>query len=335
MKNVLSWLPYIVGVFTLPKLPHMLGVFTLSWLPYILGVLALLGSVAIGYWVLDYLFSRGIYNTKNAHDLLKLEKAEEWNSFRTLNPSWQPKLKLKDRDFSNLSLPEVNFQRVVLDGAKFREGLLDGADFTESSLRNADFSGASLKGAIFDRAQISGANFKGALLENVSTIETDIEDVDFPITKTKQKEKPVRSLQDLATNLNPDPSILANLTPRDFEELVAKVMEGLGYEVQLVGGAGMKDTGIDIMASRHDPVATNVYAIECKYYNSGRLVGASPVRTLYAAKQINNATRAILVTNSRFTEEARAVASRFDEIQLVDGDQLLEWIKKTNIIFNR
>jgi restriction system protein len=127
-------------------------------------------------------------------------------------------------------------------------------------------------------------------------------------------------------NIKNEPTRLGQLTPRQFEQIVAALLVRLGYEVQVTSQT--RDAGIDMFVIHHDPIGKSAFAVECKYYASGRPVGVAPVRALSAVKEINDANRAILVTNTRFPEEAKEFASRDQDIQHVDSDELLEWLKK-------
>jgi HJR/Mrr/RecB family endonuclease len=122
-----------------------------------------------------------------------------------------------------------------------------------------------------------------------------------------------------------DPTSLANMPYRVFEELVAEIYSRMGYTVELTPLT--RDGGIDIIASRDFDGAGVRLMVECKLRRTDRKVGIAEVRALYGVKISEQATKAILVTTGSLTQEARAfIASRQDEIQAYDMNALLSLI---------
>lgn len=129
--------------------------------------------------------------------------------------------------------------------------------------------------------------------------------------------------KDVIRNIIENKNKILDISPRQFEELVSSVFKNMGYEIQMTPVT--KDGGYDIVASKH--IATGLspqkYIIECKRYS--RPVGADVVRRLAGAQQISDADRAILVTTSSFTKEAKDEAKKF-RLDLADYDMLLMWL---------
>jgi hypothetical protein len=109
----------------------------------------------------------------------------------------------------------------------------------------------------------------------------------------------------LAEAISKEPELLRKITPRGFEELLADVFTGFGYNVELT--AQSRDGGRDIIAigNKHDVLSKLL--IECKHYAPHRLVGLAHVRALYGVKTLEHATKALLATTSRFTKDARKI----------------------------
>ncbi len=94
---------------------------------------------------------------------------------------------------------------------------------------------------------------------------------------------------------------LLALSPSEFEQRIALLLEDLGWQNVVVRG-GSGDRGVDITAQR-DGLR---YIIQCKRYT--KPVGPNYVRDLVGALQIQQADRAILVTTSTFTNQSRLEA---------------------------
>ena len=94
--------------------------------------------------------------------------------------------------------------------------------------------------------------------------------------------------------------------------------------LQTEGRKPSADGGIDIIAHDPRPIVGGKYIIQCKRYTSP--VAVSFVRDLYGVVTAERASKGILVTNSRFTREARDFAED-KPIELVDGDGLAALMK--------
>jgi hypothetical protein len=102
---------------------------------------------------------------------------------------------------------------------------------------------------------------------------------------------------------NPTALRHARLTPREFEELVAQIWDGLGYEVELTKQT--RDGGYDVVAVRNREAKTK-FLISCKHSERGRKVGLDPVRNLWAVTLHAGANKGILATTVTFTGPATA-----------------------------
>lgn len=100
----------------------------------------------------------------------------------------------------------------------------------------------------------------------------------------------------------------------EFEEYLQTLFERLGYSVQLTSVMG--DWGADLVLRRHG-VGTVVQAKRWR-----RKVGVKAVQEALAAMPMYRCTHAMVVTNSRFTEQAQVLASR-NGVELWDRDRLV------------
>jgi restriction system protein len=131
----------------------------------------------------------------------------------------------------------------------------------------------------------------------------------------------------LTVHLARHPEDLHRLEPRRFEELVARMFEDLGYEVELT--LQTRDGGRDIRAIRKDEAGPVLYLVECKKHRPDRLVGVGLVRQLYGVKQAERANVGVLVTTSGFTKDAREFTEHLGyELSLKDYDDLREWLRR-------
>ena len=87
----------------------------------------------------------------------------------------------------------------------------------------------------------------------------------------------------------------------DFERYVADKLRARGYhDVRFTPATG--DYGVDILATKHG----RIYAFQCKCYTGS--VGVSAVQEVYSGSRKYQADKAVVITNSRYTPNARTLA---------------------------
>lgn len=92
-----------------------------------------------------------------------------------------------------------------------------------------------------------------------------------------------------------------NMDGVGFEQYVADRLRARGYhDVQFTPATG--DYGVDILATKHG----KVYAFQCKCYTGS--VGVSAVQEVFSGSRKYQADRAVVITNSRYTPNARTLA---------------------------
>lgn len=103
-----------------------------------------------------------------------------------------------------------------------------------------------------------------------------------------------------------------DMTPRDFEEFIARLLERLGYsDVQLTSPT--QDMGADIECTDEDGRST---IVEVKRYGAGNKVSNRQVRALVGAQSYFDAERALFVTTSNYTPDARRQVGYSESIEL-------------------
>lgn len=128
------------------------------------------------------------------------------------------------------------------------------------------------------------------------------------------------------------PQRLYDLTPRQFEELVAEIWDGFGFEVELTSQT--VDGGCDVIAVKHSPLRRK-YLIECKRYRSDRTIGVHIVRQLggvvlkhvATSRRDDEAIKGILATTSSFTSPAQTYLrdTRY-WLEGADSDRIVQWL---------
>jgi restriction system protein len=124
--------------------------------------------------------------------------------------------------------------------------------------------------------------------------------------------------------------VLHDVDPSAFERLIQRLLRESGFsQVEVTGRSG--DGGIDgrgIM--RLSGMMSFQVIFQCKRWKNS--VGASVVRDFRGA-MVGRADKGLLVTTGTFTKEAIQEATRdgAPAIDLIDGDQLLDMLKKFSL----
>ena len=122
-----------------------------------------------------------------------------------------------------------------------------------------------------------------------------------------------------------DPDALMKLNSRQFEQLIAELMENEGYEVTLTRAT--RDGGVDIYAVKSDRGARFLTIVDCKHYKKSRRVGIELVRTMYGTLRIEEASHAMIATTTTFTSGARTFETEHKfSISLRDHADIYRWL---------
>ncbi len=122
------------------------------------------------------------------------------------------------------------------------------------------------------------------------------------------------------------PHELKRMNRRLFEELIAELFCGFGYEVELTQQT--RDGGKDIIAVRRNEVLVK-YLIECKRPDSGGYVSVGAVRELYGVKTSEGATKGIMVTTAYFSPDAKMFLDKHQwELEGKEYEDLRRWLEK-------
>ena len=131
----------------------------------------------------------------------------------------------------------------------------------------------------------------------------------------------------LLQHLDQHPEALYTLTPRQFEELMADLLSGRGYSVELTGQG--RDGGVDIYATRSSDEGLTLVIVQCKRNAADNKVGEPVVKQLFADVELRDATRGLIATTSTFTSGALAVIEQLKyRLAGADADLVREWIRR-------
>ena len=123
------------------------------------------------------------------------------------------------------------------------------------------------------------------------------------------------------------PDILNKLNPREFEELIAELLMGFGWQVKLTPPT--RDGGFDILGISTDPSGFETsWIIECKHYSPDKKVGIAVLQRIHGVKESLGISNAAVVTTASFTEPAISFAKLRYDIKLVDSLILANWVRK-------
>lgn len=105
----------------------------------------------------------------------------------------------------------------------------------------------------------------------------------------------------------------------DFEEYTAELLRRMGYKnVRVTQASG--DFGVDVTAKLND----ETWVFQCKRYTGN--LGVKAVQEVFAGAAKNRADKAVVITNSYFTDAAEELAEDTN-VMLWDRDYLCRVIK--------
>jgi hypothetical protein len=123
-----------------------------------------------------------------------------------------------------------------------------------------------------------------------------------------------------------NPSLLKSqeIDSRLFEEIVAELWAGFGYDVELTKRT--RDGGRDVVAVRSH-LLNERYLIECKHPRVGKPIEIRAVREIYGTLKHEQATKGVLATTTRFSRDAiEFIEAHKWELDGKDFDGLCSWL---------
>ena len=111
--------------------------------------------------------------------------------------------------------------------------------------------------------------------------------------------------EDLMRYIAQEPMSMHELSPREFEKIIAELFKKLGYEVELTKQT--RDGGVDIYIAEKTDLGKFLFLVECKHYAPNRPVGIEVIRNVYGVLGMNKRkpTGGIIATTSHFAKGVR------------------------------
>jgi len=131
----------------------------------------------------------------------------------------------------------------------------------------------------------------------------------------------------MAEDLLRNGHLLSQMHWRDFEKLIAELLEFNGWNVTLLNET--KDGSIDVFAELNDNLLGPIKAIwQAKKYSPENKVQLHQLRELSGTLQNSKATKAIMVTTSSFTKGAlNWVQNDKYRLEAKDGKYVEKWLR--------
>ncbi|SFI37730.1 ATPase [Collimonas sp. OK307] len=125
-----------------------------------------------------------------------------------------------------------------------------------------------------------------------------------------------------------------DLTPRQFEQFVAELMEKRGYRVDLTKAT--RDGGKDLIIANHVDIGNFIFYVECKKYAPINPVGVNLVRELAGTVLADRVTAGIMITSSYFSPDAINYSNQLKhQLSLIDYLKLKDWINECDTSFRK
>ena len=121
-----------------------------------------------------------------------------------------------------------------------------------------------------------------------------------------------------------NPDQLHRLHWRDFEKLVAELLESQGFDTEL--GPGVGDGGVDARLVQRDPVGDIMTLVQVKRYAKRWKIRLQAIQALHGAKMASGASRSMFVTTSDYQPCGRRFAARENvRMDLYVSDDVQRW----------
>ena len=117
---------------------------------------------------------------------------------------------------------------------------------------------------------------------------------------------------------------LARLHWREYEKLIAELLQAQGFQVEL--GPGSADGGVDIRLMQRDPIGDILTLVQVKKHSRNRRIDLQAVQALHGAKEAERADGSMFVTTSDYQPCARGFAGRENvRMDLHVSDDVRKW----------
>lgn len=162
----------------------------------------------------------------------------------------------------------------------------------------------------------------------------DVDQIDIEELDLGEEEKtaiikvnnlPLRVLSKILSN----PAEVRNITPREFEEFIADLLNELGFK-DVVLTPRSRDGGKDIIASHSIQGIPLTFYFECKKYAESNKTQIETMRTLLGtvAHDSQKVNKGVLVTTSTFTKGCKDLILAESRLDGKDYNDILGWVSE-------
>lgn len=186
----------------------------------------------------------------------------------------------------------------------------------------ASLIGQSMFG-IKDRTAFAIASKLQTTIDDLSAQEYEVDDYEEADQETLIEV--VDFIPKLITDIYRDNSLLNNLDPRKFEEVVAELMAKEGFNVEITKQT--RDGGRDIIAIKSEGIYDLRFLVECK--KKSKTIGVNLIREFGYVILKEKVNKGIFVTTSYFSQDSKSEKDFMGHLlELKDQDDLIHWINK-------
>jgi restriction system protein len=114
--------------------------------------------------------------------------------------------------------------------------------------------------------------------------------------------------------------VIYNLSPYEFEYLVAELYENMGYGIELTKKT--HDNGIDIIATNNDITKKEKIIIQCK--NTQKNITVKDIREFIGIIELNNATKGAFCTTGDYTSSAKKILLIYNRLEMINGKEIIK-----------
>ncbi len=229
----------------------------------------------------------------------------------------------------------------LITNSKFTSAALEAAASYKSQLELIDRSGLN---TLIEQYRVDRELFSNSIAAHISALESRriltlddpdpnvIDAINLEELEIAEDEKSSLIIVDrlplrLLSKILRSPSEVRNITPRQFEEFIAKLLSELGFNnVILTPRSG--DGGKDVIASHSVQGIPLTFYFECKKYAEGNKIQLDTMRSLLGtvAHDSREVNKGILVTTSTFTKGCKEFILAESRVDGKDYDGVLGWV---------
>ncbi|MCK0130392.1 restriction endonuclease [Flavobacteriaceae bacterium F08102] len=165
-------------------------------------------------------------------------------------------------------------------------------------------------------------------INNLSGLNYDLHTLIQDEIEDESKFSIIDNSKNIIKSIYEDHSLLDIIEPREFEEVVAELLQNKGFEVSLTGRT--RDGGYDILAMTHQGDIPFKMLVECKRHK--KKIGVEVIRSFCDVIHREKANKGIIFTTSYFSKPSQV---RKEEkgalLDLRNRNDLLKWIIQYSI----